>query len=157
MASFKNRPGYMLKGVQAAMRARLDETLADKGITTPQYTALTTLEHESGISNAEIARLSFVTPQTMLRIIENLEQAGLVTRQPHPTHGRVVQLALTPAGRKLVARCHESVLAVEEQLVSRLSRAERRQLVEILQKCAAALGEPPAARARARQANATPA
>jgi DNA-binding MarR family transcriptional regulator len=139
MASFKQRTGYLLSQVRAAMRGHLDAVLADKGLTAPQYVALTTLEEDAGLSNAEMARLCFVTPQTMLRIIENLDEAGLVGRTPHPTHGRVRQIELTPRGRRLVADCHQRVLALEERMVSRLTRVERRQLHEMLQKCAAAL------------------
>jgi len=141
MGSFKERTGYLLGTVRAALRARLDATLADKGLTAPQYTALTTLEEDSGLSNADMARLCFVTPQTMVRIIENLEKAGLVGRTPHPTHGRVRQIELTARGRRVVAECHQRVLAIEDRLVSRLSRTERRDLHDILRKCAAALAD----------------
>jgi DNA-binding MarR family transcriptional regulator len=141
MASFKQRTGYRLSQVRAALRGRLDGALADKGLTAPQYTALATLEEDPGLSNADMARLSFVTPQTMVRIIDNLEDAGFVGRTPHPTHGRVRQIELTARGRKVVAECHQRVLAIEERLVSKLSRVERKQLLEILGKCAAALAD----------------
>jgi DNA-binding MarR family transcriptional regulator len=141
MASFKERTGYLLSRVRAVFRGQLDAALAPKGLTAPQYVALTTLEEDAGLSNADMARLCFVTPQTMLRIIENLEEAGLVGRTPHPTHGRVRQIELTARGRKLTAECHEHVLALERRLVADLSRSERQQLHDTLHKCLAALGE----------------
>jgi DNA-binding MarR family transcriptional regulator len=139
--SFKQRTGYLLSQVRASFRAHLDAALVDKGITTPQYVALTTLEEDSRLSNAEVARVCWVTPQTMLRIIENLEEAGFVARSPHPTHGRVRQIELTTRGRKLVAECHQRVLALEARLVRGLTKAERKQLHEILQKCQTALSD----------------
>jgi DNA-binding MarR family transcriptional regulator len=141
MSSFKDRTGYLISQVRAAMRGQLDAALATKGLTAPQYTALTTLEEDPCLSNAEMARLCFVTPQTMLLIINNLDQAGLVARTPHPTHGRVRQIELTPRGRKLVADCHQRVLALEERLVSRLTKTQRKQLFELLQSCAQALAD----------------
>jgi DNA-binding MarR family transcriptional regulator len=141
MGSFKDRTGYLLSQVRAVLRGRLDTALADKGLTAPQYVALTTLEEDPGLSNADMARLCFVTPQTMLRIIENLEEAGLVGRTPHPTHGRVRQIELTPRGRRVVEACHERVLALEERLVSTLTRVERKQLFGMLEKCAAAIAD----------------
>lgn len=137
-SSFKERTGYLLSRVRAALRGKLDAALAPKGLTAPQYTALTTLEEDPGLSNADMARLCLVTPQTMLRIIENLEKAGLVGRTPHPTHGRVLQCELTTRGRKVVVECHELVLALEDQMVSNLNKAERRQLHDLLLRCAAA-------------------
>src|SRR5215471_2623733 len=141
MSSFRQRTGYLLSQVRASLRGKIDASLSDKGLTAPQYTALTTLEEEPGLSNADMARLCFVTPQTMVRIIENLERAGLVGRSPHPTHGRVRQIELTARGRRVVADCHERVLAIEDRLVSRLNRAERRDLHDILLKCGAALAD----------------
>jgi DNA-binding MarR family transcriptional regulator len=141
MASFKQRTGYLLSRVRASFRAKIDASLSDKGLTAPQYTALTTLEEEPGLSNADMARLCLVTPQTMVRIIENLERAGLVGRTPHPTHGRVRQIELTARGRKTVADCHHRVLALEDRLVATLTRNERKQLHELLEKCASSLAE----------------
>jgi DNA-binding MarR family transcriptional regulator len=139
-SSFKERTGYLLSQVRALLRAELDAALTNKGITVPQYVALTTLEEDPCVSNAEMARLCFVTPQTMLRVVENLEEAGLVTRSPHPTHGRIRQIEFTPRGRKLVSECHQRVLMLEERMVAGLSKAERRQLFEMLRKCMKALG-----------------
>jgi DNA-binding MarR family transcriptional regulator len=141
MPSYKERTGYLISQVRAAMRGQLDASLADKSLTAPQYVALATLEEDPGLSNAEMARLCFVTPQTMLRIIENLEHAKLVARTPHPTHGRVRQIELTPRGRKLVAECHQRVLTLESRLVSSLSKPEQRQLFALLRKCLAAMTE----------------
>jgi DNA-binding MarR family transcriptional regulator len=49
------------KRVQAGLRSGMDRALETKGLTTPQYAALSALERESGLSNAELARRSFVT------------------------------------------------------------------------------------------------
>jgi DNA-binding MarR family transcriptional regulator len=141
MPSFKERTGYLVSQVRAALRTQLDGALADRGLTAPQYVALTTLEEDPGLSNAEMARLCFVTPQTMLRIIENLDDAGLVARNPHPTHGRIRQIELTARGRRLVAECHQRVLALEEQMVAPLSKKERKQLFGLLQKCLSSLAD----------------
>jgi len=60
------------------------------GITTPQYAALTFLDESPGLSSAQLARRAFVTPQTMNRMVANLEAAGLIARGPHPELGRVL-------------------------------------------------------------------
>jgi DNA-binding MarR family transcriptional regulator len=59
-----DRIGYLLKRVQAGLRAEMDEALEAKRLTTPQYAVLSALEREPGISNADLARRSFVTPHT---------------------------------------------------------------------------------------------
>src|SRR5690349_14688618 len=118
------RVGHALKRVQAALRARMDEALSARDLTTPQYAVLSALEREPGLSNADLARRSFVTPQTMLKIVELLEAAGLVSRSAHPTHGRVLRAELTDEGRARVAACHAEVAAVEARTTARLSPDE---------------------------------
>ena len=70
--------GYALKRAQQALRAHLDAELRTIGLTTPQYSALAGLERSESLSNAELARQAFVTPQTMQAIVVGLERDGLV-------------------------------------------------------------------------------
>ena len=137
----EERVGYVIKKVQAALRARMSKALEAHGITMPQYAALSALERDPGISNSELARRSFVTPQTMIRVVANLEAQGLVIREPHPTHGRILQTELTEEGKKLVAACHQDALAVDDQMVSSFTSEEQAQLLEFLRRCARSLSE----------------
>ena len=54
--------GYQLKRLQSLLRARMDAALDERGLTTPQYAALSAIEAAPGLSNAALARRSFVTP-----------------------------------------------------------------------------------------------
>lgn len=134
-----DRVGYELKRVQHALRIEMDEALRELGVTTPQYAALSVLAEEPGLSNAELARRSFVTPQTMNQILARLEAAGLVVRQPHPEHGRVLQAHLTERGKKLHRKCTKRVDAIEERMVGELSEDEYWALLHLLRKCSEAL------------------
>jgi DNA-binding MarR family transcriptional regulator len=135
-----DRIGYMLKRVQAALRARMDEVLRPHGLTAPQLAVLAALEREGGLSNAELARRAFVRPQTMVRILVNLEALGLVSREPHPTHGRLLPASLTRKGERMVAAGRAGVEEVERALLADLGEEERRQLLDLLLRCALALG-----------------
>jgi len=135
-----DRIGYMMKRVQAALRRRMDEALGPHGVTAPQYAVLSALEREPGLSNAELARRAFVTPQTMVRILENLEALGLVVRHAHPSHGRRLPASLTRKGERQLAAGHAGVAEVEEALLADLGDEERRQLLDLLLRCAVALG-----------------
>ena len=57
--------GYKLKQTQHSLRLRMDEALKTFDLTTPQYAVLAQLELRPGISNAALARSSFITAQTM--------------------------------------------------------------------------------------------
>ena len=137
--SVDRRIGYLLKRAQSALRAEMDERLARHGLTTPQYSALSALDSAPGLSNAELARRSFVTPQTMIRIVAGLEEKELVTRSEHPSHGRILAATLTTDGRRAVRACHDLVNGVERRMVNALSEAERGTLARLLASCAEAL------------------
>lgn len=148
MSTMKSAPrkgadwiGYNLKITQHRLRQRLDAELARVGITAPQNAVLLAVAGNPRMSNAELARAAFVTPQTMQAILVNLERDGLIVRSPHPEHGRVIMTELTAAGERAVAGGAKAADAVEKRMLSRLSVEEARVLCELLKRCAAALDE----------------
>jgi len=135
--------GYNLKITQHRLRHRLDAELARLGITASQNAVLLAVAGNPRISNAELARAAFVTPQTMQAILVNLERGGLIARRPHPEHGRVIMTELTKAGQKAVAEGAKAADVVERQMLSTLSAKEASLLCELLKRCAAALSVEP--------------
>jgi DNA-binding MarR family transcriptional regulator len=131
--------GYLLKNAQQALRTEMDASLRDLAITTPQYAVLTFLEESPGLSSAQLARRAFVTPQTMNRIVANLEAGELIERQPHPELGRVQEARLSRRGRRLLGECQRRIDDVEARMVADLTAAERRQLANLLKRCTRAL------------------
>ncbi|MDU0287656.1 MarR family transcriptional regulator [Saccharothrix longispora] len=130
---------YAVKQVELAVRANLDEVLRPHGLTTSTYTALTVLERREGMTTADLARNSFVTPQAMADIITALESRGLISRRPDPDHGRRRLIDLTGPGRAALAEVAPAVAALEERMVAGLDGAARRSLRESLNSCRAAL------------------
>lgn len=108
--------GYLLQQAAAAHRLRMTRALADLDVTPPQFTVLTMLGAYPGLSNADLARLALLTPQTLSVIVRNLERGGAIARRAHPVHGRIQQIELTEAGRALLARCRRRVMALEDRL-----------------------------------------
>jgi DNA-binding MarR family transcriptional regulator len=64
-------------------------------------------------------------------IADQLEERGLIERQPHPTDRRIKNLALTAEGRRLRERVADELWA-DVPLLDALSAAERRQLWRLL-------------------------
>ncbi|HEY8165226.1 MAG TPA: MarR family transcriptional regulator [Gemmatimonadaceae bacterium] len=90
--------GYLLRQAQAAMRLAYDTSLSKLGLTAPQFLVLNLIDAYPGASGAELARTAQLTPQTMNLILRKLEREGLIERDEHETHGRVLRLTLTPKG-----------------------------------------------------------
>ena len=133
---------YLVKQVEVAVRARLDTALRRHGITTVQYTALTVLEHRGDLSSAQLARRSFVRPQTMHELVVGLERQGLVMRHPSADRRHVLLARLTAEGRKKLADCAADVERVERQMVEDLSDGELAILRALLERCHVALSRP---------------
>lgn len=136
--------GYLLRQASVAFRTRMERALADLGITQPQFAVLTMVAAYPGLSNADLARLSLLTPQTVSVIVANLKRTGALASRPHAVHGRIQHLALTKAGEEVLARCKERVRTIEEELTSDLSEKEeqaiRRWLVRVAVENAAVAG-----------------
>jgi len=118
--------GYLLRQAHAAHRIRMEQALAPLGLTLPQFSVLTMLGAYPGISGADLARLSLLTPQTMSVIVSNLERAGLLSRKPHTQHGRIQVIELTEAGRQQLAHSKHAVRQVEEALLKNVPAEEER-------------------------------
>ena len=108
--------GFALKQAQQALRTHMDAALQQIGLTTPQYAVLNLLKIAPGASNADLARRSFVTPQTMQGVVVALERSGFVVRAPHAKHGRVQTTELTDQGRNVLAAASTIVAGAEARL-----------------------------------------
>ena len=128
--------GYLLKRAQHALRTRMDEALHPLALTTPQYSVLSAVELQPGISNAALARTAFVTAQTMQGIVVNLERAGLLQRKPDPDHGRIQRGELTLQGQAVLREAHTVVAKVQGRMTAGLDRSEVEFLSALLARCA---------------------
>lgn len=135
----EERLGYQLKRAQLALRNTMDTRLAELGLTSPQYAVLCALDRSPGASNADLARYAFVTPQTMIRIVAQLEDKGFVERTPDPNDARRKQTHLTERGRAKMNQANTIVAEIDTQMTRDLDDAERDQVAAALAKCARAL------------------
>jgi DNA-binding MarR family transcriptional regulator len=118
--------GYLLRQASVALRTAMDRALAEVGVTTPQFAVLTMIVAYPGASGADLARLTFLTPQTINVIVRNLERGGAIAKTAHATHGRILRLSATPKGRTLLRRCRARVRTVEATMTGSLGRDEER-------------------------------
>jgi DNA-binding MarR family transcriptional regulator len=119
---------YLLRQASGAVRAAMENALADLEVTQPQFLVMTMINAYPGISGAEIARLALLTPQTISLIIANLERDGRLTRAISPDHGRVQILQLTAIGEDLLTRSRERARKVDALIRKDLSPEEEQFL-----------------------------
>jgi DNA-binding MarR family transcriptional regulator len=121
-----------LRQTQHAVRTRLDEGLAPTGLTMPQYAVLAEIDQKGELSASDLAREIGMTAQTVNVLVQGLETSGLLRRDPHPTHGRILLASLTPAGRRALKHGVEVALGVQDQLLSSVPASERPKLLRQL-------------------------
>ncbi|MFI6935526.1 MarR family winged helix-turn-helix transcriptional regulator [Streptomyces sp. NPDC050287] len=116
---------YLVKQLELAIRSFMDEALRPYGLTTFQYTALTVLQHRGELSSAQLARRSFVRPQTMHEIVRALEERGLIERAHAPGNRRIMGARLTQKGEELLAECAPAVQKLEDRLLLDMPEKQR--------------------------------
>jgi len=100
--------------------------LGELGMTTPQFTVLTMVAAYPGLSGADLARLTALTPQTINVIVRNLARDGAIAKTAHATHGRILRLHATAKGEALLKRCRSRVHEVEKAAAALLGRDDER-------------------------------
>jgi DNA-binding MarR family transcriptional regulator len=118
--------GYLVRQASVAVRAAMDKVLADIDITPPQFSVLTMIVAYPGVSGADLARLTFLTPQTINVIVRNLERMGAIRKSADAEHGRILRLTATAKGQALLKRCRIRVNEIDDRLGRLAGREEER-------------------------------
>lgn len=132
---------YLVKRLEMAERARMEEVLRPLGVTLHQYAVLSILERREGLSSAQLARRHFVTPQAMHQLIGTMERDRLIERRPDEANRRILRAWLTERGAEVLRSCHEVVDDLEGRMLSALSPDEAVMFGRMLERCLAALAE----------------
>ena len=131
--------GYVLKRAALGLRSSMDAVLRPLQLTVSQYSCLEVLGQRPGLSNADLARATFVSRQAMNGVLRGLQERGLVTRPATASHGRALPTQLTVTGQQQLRAASMAVRAVEQRMLASLSPAGQRRLRDDLAACAAAL------------------
>ncbi|MFJ6671494.1 MarR family winged helix-turn-helix transcriptional regulator [Actinosynnema sp. NPDC091369] len=133
--------GYRLKRAAAALRSAMDRALREHGLTVPQYSCLELLDERPGLSNADLARGTFVTRQSANVVLRGLKDAGLISRPDDVDHGRALPVHLTAAGRERLHAVRAAVYAIERRMIEAIPADRVAALLADLDTMAEALGE----------------
>lgn len=141
--------GFLLHDVARLMRKRFEQNARDLGLTRSQCSVLAHLARHDGIQQGTLAEILEVEPITLTRLVDRLEQMGLVERQSHPTDRRVRLLRLTNAAHPKLDVIFAVGLLTRGEAMEGVSEEDRERLFDILSsmkanliaKCATPVGE----------------
>lgn len=134
------RSEYVIGRLDRVLRRELRALLRPYDLSIPAFTTLSVLRRRPGLSNAQLARRSLVTPQAMNEILAQLLDRRLVTRNVDPSHNKILQTRLTARGEKLIAACEDEIVTLEERMLAGVSAEDRERFLDVLRTCVRNLG-----------------
>lgn len=100
----KDQFPFAVARVTRRWRKLLDERLKDLGVTQARWTTMVYLQQGGeGLTQRELAGLMAIENPTLVRLLDSLEQQGLIERRACPNDRRARRLHLTDPGRDFMA------------------------------------------------------
>lgn len=125
--------GFLLSDVSRLLRRRFDERARQSGASVAQWRVLKILDRQPGLNQGQLAEMLEVEPITCCRMIDRLEESGLVERRRDPADRRAWRIHLTGKAAPVLADLHILAGEMIEDALHGLNPAEREQLIASLQ------------------------
>ena len=126
--------GYNARRASLAIVEVFMVRMAPYGLRIVDFSVLSLVGRNPGITSRQLCGTLGVLPPNLVGIVGQLEKRQLLARQPHPFDGRATGLHLTAQGQTLVAHAEVTAAELEREATARLTAAERRTLMRLLQK-----------------------
>lgn len=156
-ASLEEECHLNLERTTAVVGHAFAEAMKAHGITPTQYNVLRILRGagEGGLCRHEIRDRLVAQVPDVTRLLDRMEEAGLVGRERDSDDRRLVTTRITKAGLKLLKSLDAPVLAMHKETLGHLSAAQLRQLIDLLALAREGRREEPRQGARPAPARAT--
>ena len=110
------------------------ERMAEFGLRPVDFSVMSVIHHNPGVTSRQLCAALNLLPPNLVWLIQSLEARGLIHRLPHPTDGRAMGLHPTEQGKALMAQAEQAATDLEVERSARLTAAQRKMLLELLQK-----------------------
>lgn len=121
--------------LELMVRPLLARVFARHGVEAWEFDVLATLRRHGPpfqLTAGDLMGTMMITSGAVTNRIDRLERRGLITRERHPTDGRIVLVALTESGLELVDRAVPDHAANEHNLITILDPDEQQTLIDLL-------------------------
>ena len=124
--------GFLMADVSRLLRRVFDERARSIGVTRPQWRVLTVLAREEGINQGMLADRLEVEPITLSRMVDRMQDAGLLERRADPDDRRAWKLYLSDNATPLIAELRTLGEILSDEALEGISDAERDALTDLL-------------------------
>ncbi len=136
--------GQLFFRLWRASHTRTADALASLGLTPALFAVLNVLGARDGTIQQQLSTDMGIDPSAMVKLINELEEAGLAERRRRPNDRRAWEVNITPKGRQTLQRAKRAASEVEDEILGGLTAADRRELLAILRRAlASAPTQPP--------------
>lgn len=133
--------GFLLADNSRLARWAFDQQVREIGVTGPQARLLLNLHRRPAENQGFYAEQLEVEPITLCRMVDRLEEAGMVERRRDPADRRAWQLHMTPKSQKIVAKLQRSIDSLVDDMLHGLTSDERLEFARLLRTVGANLSE----------------
>jgi MarR family transcriptional regulator, organic hydroperoxide resistance regulator len=102
------------------------------------YVVLLHLDDEPVRTQAAFAESIGADKTRIIEVLDNLQERGLISREPDPSDRRARLLGLTAKGRRLRDTAQRAIQRNEQRLLGQVPAAERERFLRTLQRLAEA-------------------
>ncbi|MFI1235180.1 MarR family winged helix-turn-helix transcriptional regulator [Nocardia salmonicida] len=103
------------------------------GLTMWAYVVLLGLDERPVHTQAALAKAIRADKTRIIPVLDDLQQRGLILREPDPADRRVNLIRLTPAGASLRDHTQRDIQEQEQRLLAEVPAADRRTFLRVLQ------------------------
>jgi len=121
--------GPLLADVLRLLRADFQRRTRTQGLSPQLHRLLLAAHHLPGCRQVELAGWLDLSPVTVGRMLDRLEQQGLVRRESHPTDRRATRIHVDAKALPLVKRLTELGLQTHERALAGIGTEERQALM----------------------------
>ncbi|MFF3328058.1 MarR family winged helix-turn-helix transcriptional regulator [Streptomyces sp. NPDC002888] len=132
LPAIRSLPSWLLGRAAARGRALVAEALAVEGMKMWHHVVLSAVRDLAPVAQADLGRGVRLDPKDLVGILNDLQSAGLVVREPDPRDRRKNAVSLTEEGARMLARCEKVAREANDALLAPLSPAERDQFMGLL-------------------------
>ena len=126
--------GYNARRAALSIIELFLERLAPYGLKPVDFSVMSTIGHNPGVTSRQLCAALSLLPPNLVGLIQSLESRGLIERKPHPHDGRAVGLHATPKGQALLVQAEQTASDLEIEKTAKLTPAQRKTLLALLQK-----------------------
>ncbi|MEU0217656.1 MarR family transcriptional regulator [Streptomyces sp. NPDC006265] len=132
LPAIRSLPSWLLGRAAARGRALVAEALAGEDMRMWHHVVLSAVRDLAPVAQADLGRGVRLDPKDLVGVLNDLQSAGLVVREPDPKDRRKNAVSLTDRGARLLKRCEKAARTANDELLAPLSAAEREQFMAML-------------------------